>query len=231
MRRIWPHVQMIRLKTEFKGTGYPSLFIAGRIRGRLVSVLILALTLAASCQSGNGKIRDAVRQQVGLYPELTLVDLYKAFFQAEFGAGHMVSDTAAAGHYLDYELTIPDSSEVLYEPIGADASFFRVHLVCVQRGYLSRSQLFDAFLGSVSEVSDPQVGEWKSSWKKIESVIDGMNLDLENYSADKELIESLLKAGHYAVHHSKSFNEKYNPHYRIVRGDIFEKEILPFLSH
>ena len=30
-------------------------------------------------------------------------------------------------------------------------------------------------------------------------------------------------------HHSKSFNEAYHPHYRIVRRDIFERELLPLL--
>lgn len=31
-------------------------------------------------------------------------------------------------------------------------------------------------------------------------------------------------------HHSKAFNEAYHPHYRIVRRDIFEKEILPLIT-
>ncbi|MBR4773929.1 MAG: hypothetical protein IK010_05810 [Bacteroidales bacterium] len=31
-------------------------------------------------------------------------------------------------------------------------------------------------------------------------------------------------------HHSPAFNEAYHPHYRIVRRDIFEKEILPLIN-
>ena len=31
------------------------------------------------------------------------------------------------------------------------------------------------------------------------------------------------------VHHSRAFNEAYHPHYRIVRRDIFEHELLPLL--
>lgn len=213
-----------------KGTGRPSLFIAKVMKYILTAMSVsLVLTLASSCQTENERIREAVRHQVGLYPGLSLIDLYKAFFQAEFGAGHMVSDTAAAGRYLDYELTLPDESEVLYEPIGAEASYFRVHLVCVQKAFLTRNQLFDAFVRGVSEVTDEQISRWRSSWAGIESVIDEMNLELGNYSADKERIDSLLNEGQYAVHHSKSFNEKYNPHYRIVRGDIFTKELLPYL--
>ncbi len=218
---------------ELKGTGIPSLFIAGWMKcispAIFVSVMLMIVT-AGSCQTENERIREAVRHQVGLYPGLSLIDLYKAFFQAEFGAGHMLSDTAAAGRYLDYELTLPDESEVLYEPIGADAPYYRVHLVCVQKAFLTRNQLFDAFVSGVCEVSDEQIERWCSSWVGIVSVIDEMNLDLENYSTDKERIDSLLNEGQYAVHHSRSFNEKYNPHYRIVRGDIFTKELLPYLK-
>jgi len=127
-------------------------------------------------------------------------------------------------------LSIPDSSEVFFEPIGPDGSYYRVHLACVQKGYLSRAQLFDAFLGGVYEVPFSQIANWKQTWAHIVSVIDGMNLNLPDYSEDRAAIDSLLESGHYAVHHSERFNEKYNPHYRIVRGDIFKIQLLPDLE-
>lgn len=203
-----------------------------KIKGRL-AVPFVVLTLAIFCSCGREGDKDGIRRavqiQLDLYPELTLTDLYKSFFQAEFGAGHIVTDTAAAGSYLDYELTLPDSSAVLYEPIGPDASYYRVHLNCVQRGYISRMQLFDAFLRGVRPVTESEIADWIVTWHQIESVIDGMNLELANYNEDKVFIGRILSAGEYAVHHSGVFNEKYNPHYRIVRGDIFEREILPCL--
>ena len=33
-----------------------------------------------------------------------------------------------------------------------------------------------------------------------------------------------------AMHHSRAYNAAYHPHYRIVRRDIFEEEILPKLE-
>ena len=33
----------------------------------------------------------------------------------------------------------------------------------------------------------------------------------------------------YVVSHSAAFREAYHPHYRIVRRDIFEQEILPLI--
>lgn len=195
---------------------------------------VVFLLCAVALISCNGiyrekKIRQAVENQMKLYPESTLQDLYKSFFQAEFGAEHLVSDTSAAGRYLDYELSFPDSTDILYEPIGIGGSYYRVHLVCVQRGYLSRDQLFGAFIDGVFEVPVPQINNWKEIWAHIASVIDEMNLEIQNYTEDREAIDSLLQSGHYAVHHSEHFDKQYHPHYRIIRGDIFEREILPFL--
>jgi len=172
------------------------------------------------------KIESAVRNHLALYPQARLQDLYKAFFQAEFGAEHIVSDTTSAGRYLDYELTEPDTLSVFYEPIGADSSYFRVHLKCVQKGYITRDELFHAFLGGVHEVTIPHIEAWKDKWGYIESVISAMGLDLPDYDADSSEIDSLLAGGHYAVHHSDVFTGTYHPHYRIIRRDLFYGEIL-----
>ncbi len=167
------------------------------------------------------KIEQAVLRHLSLYPEARLQDIYKAFFQAEFGAEHIVSDTTSAGLYLDYELTVPDTVSVLYEPIGADSSFFRVHLKCVQKGYISRDELFHAFLEGVHEVTIPHMEEWKEKWGHIESIIRNMGLALPDYDTDRQKIDSVLAGGQYAVHHSEVFTETYHPHYRIIRKDIF----------
>ena len=56
-----------------------------------------------------------------------------------------------------------------------------------------------------------------------------MNLNLENFEKDLEMIHSVLEQDKYAVHHSEIYNSEYHPHYRIIEKSIFEKEILPLL--
>lgn len=174
-------------------------------------------------------MRDAVSSHLALYPEARLQDIYKAFFQAEFGAEHIVADTASAGRYLDRELEIPDHSDVFFEPIGADSTYYRVHLRTVQDGYITRNRLFRAFIGGVSAVEDPQIARWKERWPVIEKIISGMGLDLPGYDEDSAMIDSVLASGSYAVHHSEAFGKAYAPHYRIIRRDLFEKDLLPYL--
>ncbi len=74
------------------------------------------------------------------------------------------------------------------------------------------------------------IEEWKTEWAEIESVIISMNLNLENFEEDLEIIHSVLEQGKYAVHHSEIYNSEYNPHYRIIEKSIFEKEILPLID-
>ena len=203
-----------------------------RTMRRILTTLILVVAIISGCStdSHDKKIRDFVKAHCELYPEAHLQDLYKAFFQAEFGAEHIVSDTTSSGRYLDRELTVPDRSSILYEPIGADSTFYRVHLRAVQEGLISRQQLFDAFIGGVHAVEIPQIESWRSTWPHILSVIDRMHLDLPGYDAEKSAIDSLLLSGQYATHHSEEFSNAYDPHYRIVRRDIFERDLLPQLK-
>lgn len=188
-----------------------------------ISLLFIVILLCGSCGQINSdqKVRDAVCLQMKLYPESTLQDLYKAFFQAEFGAEHIVADTSSAGRYLDRELLVTDKSELLYEPIGADSSYFRVHLSAVQKGYITRNELFDAFIGGVHQVEIPQIEKWSERWPEIEVVISSLNLSLPGYSEDKIMIDSVLSGGNCAIHHSEHFSEVYDPHYRIIRKDMF----------
>ena len=69
------------------------------------------------------------------------------------------------------------------------------------------------------------VESWSNRWHMIIGTIDRMKLDMPNYQEDKQLIDSVLSVGKYAISHSPDYREAYHPHYRIVERSIFEKEI------
>lgn len=201
-----------------------------RSKLHVIPAFVLVCAMLAACANGEtAKIREAVSNHIALYPESTLQDLYKAFFQAEFGAEHIVADTASAGMYLNRELAITDNAKVLYEPIGADSTFYRVHLRAVQEGYITRDQLFSAFVGGVHAVEISEIESWKGKWQQIAGVIDAMDLGLKDYVKESAAIDSVLASGSYVFHHSETYSKAYDPHYRIIRRDLFEKELLPFM--
>ena len=183
------------------------------------------------CPLSVDSIQKSVQRQLNDFPKSTLQDLYKSFFQDRFGPGHLVSDTSMAGNYLRYELNNSTVfHEKYYEPTGYESNYYRVNLSVIKENKISYQDFFDAFLRSVENVSLDDISEWKSEWSEIESVIISMNLNLENFEKDLEMIHSVLEQDKYAIHHSDTYESEYHPHYRIIEKSIFEKEILPLIK-
>ena len=177
------------------------------------------------------RVRLAVERMVNDFPHSTLQDIYKSFFQDNFGPGHAVPDSAQAATWLHSELEKVDRLDVpLYEPTGYKGNYYRVSLATVVGGKVQADALLSAFLRSVRAVQPSEVEVWAKEWEQIEGFIAAMDLYLPNYDADAKAIKEMLATGHYAVHHSRLYNEHYAPHYRIIAKEIFEKEILPLLE-
>ena len=198
----------------------------------IFNLLFLFCVSFAGCGSSSvERIKKSVERQLSDYPKSTLQDLYKSFFQDRFGPGHLVNDTSTAGNYLRYELNNSESfHERYYEPTGYENNYYRVNISVLKENKISYQKYFDAFLRSVEKIDLDAISEWKEVWSEIESVIISMNLDLENFEEDLEMIHSVLEQGKYAVHHSEIYNSEYQPHYRIIEKTIFEEEILPLIE-
>lgn len=188
----------------------------------IISVLVF-LNLHAFSQPA-GLITQAVRAQLELYPESTLQDIYKSFFQDEFGPGHLVGDTAAARIYLEKELSEMTSRQNYFaRPCGAGEHFYRVPLDLVKDGLIPPEDFFSAFMQSAASFKMPEVKEWQVKWQEIVREIESMDLDIPGFEADKQALEQMLGQGDYVVHHSDSFREAYDPHYRIVSKEEWDK--------
>ena len=197
---------------------------------RSITITAVLILLFSCKETTSERIRTAVENQLNRYPESTLQDLYKNFFQDYFGPGHLIRDTTSAGAYLDSELASFDNTAgAYYEPTGYNGHFYRVHLAVIKEGIISRDALFDAFIRSVNKIQPISIEAWKKEWILIDSVIQTMHLPLAHYTQDRENICSLLEQGKYVMHHSELFTKKYDPHYRIIEREIFLKEIFPHL--
>ena len=202
---------------------------------RLVNTLLLLIAfVCAHAQTkcvDAANVRSAVERMIADYPHSTLQDIYKSFFQDNFGPGHAVPDSAQAAAWLRGELAKVERLDVqLYEPTGYKGNYYRVSLATVASGKVQQDALLSAFLRSVRMVQPSEVAAWVKEWEQIEGIIATMELSLPNYDADAKAIAAMLAEGHYAVHHSRVYNEHYAPHYRIIAKDIFEKEILPLIE-
>ena len=195
--------------------------------------LLIALVMAVVGLMGWGQeVETFVSGLLNTYPQARF-DVYKSCFQDYMGAEHLVADTASARGYLERELSttcVEDLLPWLYEPCGTGGRYVRVSLRAVHQGLITADELLNAFIASANSPQRPSVDQWAEQWHVIANKIDGMRLDLKQFEQDKELIDSVLNQGQYALSHSQEYREAYNPHYRIVRRDIFEQEILPRLQ-
>ena len=186
--------------------------------------VILAMTALQRCQTPDNEIMQAVRNQLQLYPESTLQDIYKSFFQDEFGPGHLVENVSYAREYFDLELEeMASQGRHNAESCGTGKNFYRVPLDLVKDGKIPEEDYFTSFMESSSDFKIPDVETWKTKWGEIVNVIETMELDIKNYKDDKAALAEMLDDGETVVHHSKSFSEHYDPHYRIIGREQWEK--------
>jgi hypothetical protein len=192
--------------------------------------MALAFFLASCSQNTDKNTRDAIKaavsQQLQEYPASSLQDIYKSFYQDDFGPGHLLQDTAAAYDYFVYELAGMESlHRYAAEPCGLGGRFVRVPMDIVKDSLVDKKTYFEAFLASTTSFSTPDVEKWKNDWNEIVKVVEGMALDLEGFNEDKMNLEEMLDQGETMVHHSQSYSDAYDPHYRIITKAEYERLI------
>ena len=198
---------------------------------RKLTLSLLFLTLIIGyCGIGNAqeKYKSAIDDILASYPEATLQDIYKSFFQDRFGPEHIISDTVSVRNYLINELqNMGETAMPYFEPTGTGENFIRVSLQTVKDSLVSGNELLFLFIESANSKKEISVSEWKVEWDSIKNYVPK---DLRGYALDSERIDSVLSLGQYAIHHSKIYNELYHPHYRIIRKDLFKDKLLPKIA-
>ena len=193
-------------------------------------VLALACSFSLFGQSIDTiAMRSAIERQLTTYPESTLQDIYKSFYQEHFGPGHIISDTATARRYLMLELSeMGKTASPYFEPTGSQGDYVRVYLSAIADSLITAEQLLDAFVRSANSRQEP-AASWLDKWEAIVSIIQANKMELEGVETDLPLLTEAAR-NNQAVHHSSRYNEAYHPHYRIVERSIFEIELKPSLK-
>ncbi len=196
--------------------------------------LLLILALACSFNLFSQTIdtvamRSAIERQLVTYPESTLQDIYKSFYQEHFGPGHIISDTVTARRYLMLELSeMGKTASPYFEPTGSQGDYVRVYLSAIADSLITAERLLDAFIRSANLWQEP-AASWLDKWEAIVSIIQTNKMEIGNFETDLPLLTEAAR-NNQAVHHSSRYNEAYHPHYRIVERGIFEIELKPSLK-
>ena len=183
-----------------------------------LSLLLISFSLMAATKE------EVVDYLVNTYPRAQLVDIYKSFYQDNFGPGHILGDTVSAKRYYLYELgDTTNWGGPEFEFTGEGKNFVRLNMDLIRRGIIPAEVYFEAFQNSLGRVEKPTDDFWISEWSQIDSIIKVKDYHFINEENDRKYIEEKLASRNFPIHHSDNFNNNYNFHYRIISLPEFEK--------
>ena len=199
---------------------------------QLVALLAFVSVFFSCTNNTQEQEREAfVRTYFQRYPQATLQDIYKGSFQDVFGPAHILTNRESVTKYIQYEMSQVESYENEdYVPCGWQGNFYQVNLKVIADGRVPMDTFVEAFMASAQGIDTTLTPQFIEDWQWMQQSIRKVVPDLEGFEEDSTLLANLLKEGKYVVHHSQKFNDHYQPHYRIIRKDIFEEKILPKLK-
>jgi hypothetical protein len=189
-----------------------------------VCIVFMAITMVSTAQIREKEVQQFVDLEFKNYPEASLLDLYKNYFQDAYGPGHLIHDTTHAGEYLNWELSQSDWSDtLLWQPLGMQHDFYRINLLLLKNGTIPRDTLLLGMIKSAQLSRNPDIESWKKEWNEVLQIIKKYKPDLLGMEQDEKMIAETLSKGNVVMHHSKRYEETYHPHYRIIHRSIFEQ--------
>ena len=199
---------------------------------QLVALLAFVSVFFSCTNNTQEQAREAfVRTYFQRYPQATLQDIYKGSFQDVFGPAHILTNKESVTKYIQYEMSQVESYENEdYVPCGWQGNFYQVNLKVIADGRVPMDTFVEAFMASAQGIDTTLTPQFIEDWQWMQQSIRKVVPELEGFEKDSTLLAQLLQEGKYVVHHSQKFNDHYQPHYRIIRKDIFEEKILPKLK-
>lgn len=165
-------------------------------------------------------MRMAVEMLLDRYPEATLQDIYKTMYQDRFGVAHILAEHDVMCRYIAKEVGLTAGPcDNYYEPCGWRGEYVRVDLRAVRDGLITAEELTDMLIETAVLADDVDAAMWQEEWSTICEVCDDLVIGLDGYDSDLQMLIQLA-AECRTVHHSDSYREAYNPHYRIVHRSL-----------
>ncbi len=158
-----------------------------------------------------------MEQMLHRFPESSLVDIYKSFYQDEFGPGHLLGDMQGAREYFCKELEgMTSAGRYVLEPCGTGSRFCRAPLDIVLDGIISPEEFFSGFIEGASMFTLPDISQWRVRWKEILAAAEPVIKPIAGIEEDARIISEAMQTRSGAVRHSRRYVEAYDPHYRII---------------
>ena len=171
------------------------------------------------------KFKQIIHSHIDRYPLSQAEDLYKLCHQASLGSEHAVTDRAAAHARLFREISElgTPTPEQLLDEISADGAICRVHLFPYVVSGRDPEVLLEAYIQTAQN--------FKGSTSRLRlfmAAIVEMNQNSEiPFKAEEveSLFDEMQAAGFPPIHHSPTYIQAYNPHYRVIARQFLPHDL------
>jgi len=179
------------------------------------------------------RARQVLSDYLRLFPEAQLQDVYKLCFQDIYGPGHIIKDSATCAAYILREMEQIDTADTRYpdyEYAGIEGNYVRVNIRILKQHRFDLGRFVQLLMLSARQDKPMPLYDWRGQWQRLQTLLGTLNPRPHNFEADAAALQQVFDRGDYVFHHSARFNQAYAPHYRLIRRDLFEREILPALQ-
>ena len=197
----------------------------------------IATTILRKIDQGRYRVPNRAAEVLGeymrLYPDAQLQDVYKTCFQDIYGPGHIIKDSASCAQYIFDEMEqmdVPDPRFPDFEYTGVEGNYVRVNLRVVNDGRVPLDLFVRLLMQSANVKQKMPLYDWKGQWERLMVLLDTISPRPLNFETDAANLRAMLDRGETMVHHSQHFNQAYAPHYRIIRRDLFESQLLKLIA-
>lgn len=157
-------------------------------------------------------IESILLEHYARYPDMEVVDFIKLIYQNSFGPRHMHTPTKEmVAKYINDEMNNVTNNEEIIENIGN--GYIRVYLSI----NTNKEQLANSFLDSMN-IDTYTERNIRVFYRKINILINLIKKGRINLPKKESVnyIKEYLTNGINPVRHSKTYNELYSPHYRVI---------------
>jgi hypothetical protein len=185
-------------------------------------ILIFSLSAPARQNAGpDGSFLDILQAQIKKHPLMQVQDVYKLIYQSAFGNSHILLDPGRARNNLDRELAGVRARDMpLLENISPDSSLVRVNLCAFRFRRLDGDLLFTAMLQSAGRSMGAQE-RFRERWHDFVKMVE---LDKLPFKPGRvKAFGTRHLAEPREMHHSEIYRINYDPHYRVVRREVFAR--------
>ena len=161
---------------------------------------------------------ETLKYHIEKYPKMQVTDLIKLAFQCEFGAGHFISDTAAAYRYFIDEAKITPKTRTVNTVEMLGEKFVRINFASYSESNKFTDDVFNLFLKTANEKcgsADGFIKRLSTIEKHLRNT--GSEISLKEVVSEYENGKEIRP-----VSHSETYRNEYLPHYRVVKREFFD---------